>query len=216
MRTPPALATALLQRLAPEEHSLTGDLVEEFRTGRSRLWYWRQVLAAILLGATRHIAAAPLRTTLAVSTAWATLLLLFYAAGDATADSVSGWIWGWNRQSAYATHVWWPFQIVAVLVSYFGFALSGLTLVRLFRRDAGPMLIAYALSIPVVLAVSAVVIEILTRRNGNVPTPHTLFYVVSIVLPYQWRSGLLLAPAVTLVAGLLACPRRSTFEYPRA
>jgi len=214
MRTPPALATALLQRLGPEEHSLTGDLVEEFRTGRSRLWYWRQVLAAILLGATRHIAAAPLRTTLGVSTAWATLLLLFYAAGDATADSVSGWIWGWNRQAA--SHVWWPFQIVAVLVSYFGFALSGLTLVRLFRRDAGPMLIAYALSIPVVLAVSAVVIEILTRRNGNVPTPHTLFYVVSIVLPYQWRSGLLLAPAVTLVAGLLACPRRSTFEYPRA
>ena len=58
-----------------------------------------------------------------------------------------------------------------------------------------------------VLTASAVLIELLTLRNGAVPVPHTLFYVISVALPYCWRSGLLLAPAAILGAGLLACPR---------
>ena len=71
------------------------------------------------------------------------------------------------------------------------------------------MLIAYAASMLLVLAASAVVIEVLTRRNGGVPVPHTLFYVVSVGLPYHWRSGLLLAPMVILLAGLIGSPRSS-------
>jgi len=97
-----------------------------------------------------------------------TLLLLFFTLGDAATEAVSEWLFGWTRVGAYATQVFGPFQIVAVLVSYFGFALSG---------------------------------------------PPFLFYIVSVTLPYQWRTGLLLAPAVTLLAGLLACPRRSAFEH---
>lgn len=47
---PPALATWLLDHLTPEgcEDALTGDLLEEFRAGRSVGWYWQQALAAIL------------------------------------------------------------------------------------------------------------------------------------------------------------------------
>ena len=49
---PPKLATRLLERFAPGPHgdALAGDLVEQYRQGRSGAWYWRQVLLAIVLG----------------------------------------------------------------------------------------------------------------------------------------------------------------------
>ena len=49
---PPALATWMLEHLilGTDRDALAGDLLEEFRQGRSVQWYWRQVLAAIFLG----------------------------------------------------------------------------------------------------------------------------------------------------------------------
>ena len=49
---PPILATRLLERLASGPHgdAILGDLIEQYRQGRSAAWYWRQVLLAILVG----------------------------------------------------------------------------------------------------------------------------------------------------------------------
>ena len=51
---PPYLARLVLERLAPPNESLVGDLAEAYRGGRSGVWYWRQVVgampAAALLG----------------------------------------------------------------------------------------------------------------------------------------------------------------------
>ena len=207
MRKVPACATGLLLRLGPQDESFIGDLVEEYGNGRSRMWYWRQVLSAIVLTSIRQIGAHPVRTLAAVATGWATTLLLFFILGDRVASGLAGWIWDWDRQTAYQTDVWWPFWITALLVSYTGFGLSGFGVVRLHRRAAGPMLIAYAVSMLVVLTAAAALIEVLGRRNGAVPVPHTLFYVVSVALPHWWRSGLLLAPLTILVGGALGCPR---------
>ena len=46
---PPMLATRLLEWLAPGPHgdALTGDLIEHYREGRSKSWYWRQALLGI-------------------------------------------------------------------------------------------------------------------------------------------------------------------------
>jgi hypothetical protein len=46
---PPYLATWILQYFGPERNheALAGDLNEAFQQGRSKRWYWRQVLAAI-------------------------------------------------------------------------------------------------------------------------------------------------------------------------
>jgi len=48
---PPILATRLLERLAPGPHgdALTGDLIEQYREGRSKSWYWRQALLGIVI-----------------------------------------------------------------------------------------------------------------------------------------------------------------------
>jgi hypothetical protein len=44
---PPALATWLLQRFGAKE-ALVGDLVEQYRKGRSAGWYWRQTMSGII------------------------------------------------------------------------------------------------------------------------------------------------------------------------
>jgi hypothetical protein len=216
MRTPPRLATFLLHRLGEGNDALAGDLDEEYRAGRSRSWYWRQVCAAIVLGTLRMAGVAPLRTMAGVASGWLTLLLFFLAMGDATADAVSGWLFQWERVHAYATQIWWPFQIVGVAVSYVGFALAGIAVARTQGSHAGPVLMAYTVSIFLGLLSAAAVVAYLSWHYGSIRAPHALFYVVSVALPYQWRSGLLLAPAVTLLAGLLACPRRAVLPASKA
>jgi hypothetical protein len=51
-RRPPALADWLLERLGytRQNAALAGDLLEEFRNGRSAGWYWRQTLAVVANG----------------------------------------------------------------------------------------------------------------------------------------------------------------------
>jgi hypothetical protein len=47
VKQPPRLGSFLLERLAPQNEALTGDLAEEYRAGRSTIWYWRQVVLAV-------------------------------------------------------------------------------------------------------------------------------------------------------------------------
>lgn len=56
-RRPPVLAQTLLEWVDPANDALHGDLLEEFASGRSRLWYWRQVMAAAGLALARPVRA---------------------------------------------------------------------------------------------------------------------------------------------------------------
>lgn len=51
--TPPGLATWLLERVMPAcgDEAFIGDLHERYADGRSRSWFWRQVLCAMGLAA---------------------------------------------------------------------------------------------------------------------------------------------------------------------
>ncbi|RPJ69216.1 MAG: hypothetical protein EHM24_19240 [Acidobacteria bacterium] len=53
-RRPPRLALAVLDRWLPDSSPLAGDLTEEFERGRSRRWFWWQVLAALGIAAFRR------------------------------------------------------------------------------------------------------------------------------------------------------------------
>ena len=57
---PPKLALYLLHRFAaPYQHeSLVGDLIEQLHSGRSTLWFWREVLSAILVARKRELESA--------------------------------------------------------------------------------------------------------------------------------------------------------------
>ena len=53
---PPSFATKLLESLVPQRTSeaLLGDLIEQYEGGRSRTWYWRQVILALVISAGRE------------------------------------------------------------------------------------------------------------------------------------------------------------------
>ena len=78
MRTsnPPIVATWLLERLYTGEksESLIGDLMECYGHGRSGAWYWRQVLAAIVLSFCKEVRGHIFLAIRAVVTGW----LAFY------------------------------------------------------------------------------------------------------------------------------------------
>src|SRR5437773_2937636 len=79
MRTsqPPRVATWLVYRLAsgPKRESLIGDLIEQHHRGRSAVWYWGQVLSAILAGAARDARAHKMLTIRGVIVGLAFLVL---------------------------------------------------------------------------------------------------------------------------------------------
>jgi hypothetical protein len=58
-REPSPLATWMLEHLTSGERdeALAGDLLEEYRSGRSDGWYWRQVLVACVVSWSRSLAA---------------------------------------------------------------------------------------------------------------------------------------------------------------
>jgi len=55
-RKPPGIASWLLKRFGPSEQNqvLVGDLAEHYRSGRSRWWYWREVMIALSVGTLRE------------------------------------------------------------------------------------------------------------------------------------------------------------------
>src|SRR5262245_8229996 len=53
----PTVATWLLKLFcsSAESESVIGDLLEQYHLGRSRFWYWRQVIAIVFLSLRHHV-----------------------------------------------------------------------------------------------------------------------------------------------------------------
>ncbi len=70
VRQPPRLAIRLMDWTGPHDEALLGDLLEEYRSGRSSWWYWRQTLMAIVVGTASEVRAHKLLTLRAVVVGW--------------------------------------------------------------------------------------------------------------------------------------------------
>ena len=214
MKQSPVIAKWLLNRFGScTSTALQGDLEEEYQTGRSSAWYWRQVMSAIVIGSAKDIRAHRLLALRAVATGWV-VLLLFFARGDFFAETLAGYAWNWNRRiDGYGLAVWRPFHIAAAIVSYGGFSVSAWAVARSHAAHAMPMVLAYLVSVFAVLVSFMVSAMFFGWLNRPTPLPHTLFYLVSITLPYVWHSGFILAPLVILLTGVFSC-RPVPREWP--
>jgi hypothetical protein len=76
MKQPPRLAVFLLKRLVPEHEPLRGDLLEGVQGGATSLWYWRQVIAAIFVGAIRTCRARPFGVARGLAIGWIVMWIL--------------------------------------------------------------------------------------------------------------------------------------------
>src|SRR4249919_3771120 len=71
----PPIATWLLDHFVENNESLAGDLLEEYRTGRrTRVWYWRQALLAIVVEAAEEFRRHPWLTLRALAVGWGSIL----------------------------------------------------------------------------------------------------------------------------------------------
>ena len=90
---PPSLPTKLLELLAPPRTSeaLLGDLIEQYECGRSRRWYWRQVLLALVISAGREARTRKLEAIRAVIVGYLTGASLCYFTTSVAARFVGGY-----------------------------------------------------------------------------------------------------------------------------
>jgi hypothetical protein len=108
-RHPPRLATWLLDQLGYARHNvaLAGDLLEEFRSGRSRAWYWRQTAMVIVNGVTRNAG---------IQQAYLQAVLVGFAAQFLVAIAL--WRWDLPRE----LHVAWWLKVLVWAAFQFAYA----------------------------------------------------------------------------------------------
>jgi hypothetical protein len=205
MKQPPKVATHLLMCLGPEDESLTGDLFEEYGAGRSRLWYWRQVLSAILVGAAGDLRNHRRLAVRAVLLGWVVLIPWFYFT-IAVYRKVPSWVgfdtWAsgawFNADSVLLRMAWWAWWIyeVPLLIAWCGGSLIiGRMIARLHREHRAAALFACVASqLPWTVLWAWPV-----WRNAHVALVHTAY-----AFPNQALAALILAgmPLCTLLGGV--------------
>jgi hypothetical protein len=99
-REPPAIATWLIERFGPAQYheSLTGDLIEQYRRGRSESWYWRQIVFAVILARLHFI-----RSMLSIPIARLVLRLVIECAILALGVGTLTWAATANKTACKAT-----------------------------------------------------------------------------------------------------------------
>jgi len=103
---PPRIAAWLLRTLGSgnEIEVLLGDLIEEYLAGRSRTWFWWQVLVAVFVTFLDDVRAHPLQTARAAAVGMITLVALDYLAFKAL-NAVEFFGHPWPGISVAADHV---------------------------------------------------------------------------------------------------------------
>ncbi len=86
---PPKLARWLLHNFGCSRNNevLLGDLNQQLSTGRSGLWYWRQVIIAIVVGILKESWNNKLHTLAAIAMGWSALYVCYLALGPVSAFS---------------------------------------------------------------------------------------------------------------------------------
>jgi hypothetical protein len=128
-RRPPRLATALLCRLAEPTETVLGDLVEQFQSGKSTLWYWRQVASIIAQKVVRDIRQSPAVVVAVMPSgpiptviAPTTITAIQHIIGFDRWLFVRGFGWfylnGYGLPRSMATHPWWIATAFYVLLGW--------------------------------------------------------------------------------------------------
>ena len=141
---PPPLATWILEHCIPGQRdgALSGDLLEEFQCGRSNGWYWRQALAACLVGWTRYLGS---RTSLIVfallwamlAPAWVVLVNRILSPSLPWPASVAGWF------ALNLLFVWTGMLLFSALHRQFSHPFAGKKLKTAFALAAAIFLPTY-------------------------------------------------------------------------
>jgi hypothetical protein len=137
----------MLKRLLPSQDvdALLGDIEEESRR-RSRLWFWGQIVAAVVVGSYRTVRKHPLLALRAVGVGLVTLVVVF-----APAPRLLHVVRVMSDGAGYPVGPYWltlppnAFRYFPELVNVLGFATSGWMITRFHRAHGMEMLLPWAL-----------------------------------------------------------------------
>ena len=193
----PRLASWLLRRFVagPHRESLFGDLDEQFMRGRSSLWYWRQVLSAILVGVVQELreewrlAIGSVVLTWVIVIVWVeSTLALYLWVGEM---GLNVWVEG-----SVFFYFWHPFGGGLCLVWCAGSAVAGWAAAQRSGHHRMAMVVASALvQVPLTLWWNSSVWLHLERLAEM---PARLWVPISV----QAAIAMVGMPAATLIAGL--------------
>jgi len=166
----------ILKRLLPSQHidALLGDIAEESRR-RSRLWFFMQLVAAVVVGSWRDVRTHRLLALRAVATGLAALAIYFTIAAM-TANAM--WVFS---NGGYMIGGYWltlprgplpsPYGELAVLaVNSLGFGFSGWAVVR-FHRAHGVAMAMPFLAIIMLMALIPLTIVVTDTGPGTRSMP---------------------------------------------
>jgi len=175
------LATWLAQRLVsgPRTDSLLGDLMEQYGEGRSRVWYWRQTLAAIAVSVTADVRDRPFSAGRTLLVGWALYAISAACVVRAVtairyfAADMCFWV-GWSSPPPAC-----PSRFDNVLVETLSRLLATLScvaigwmLARLNRRQHPAFVLLFAMSL--FLVEYGVTVFMLARYSQNPPAVTTI------------------------------------------
>jgi hypothetical protein len=192
---PPPLATWVLEHCIPgqRDEALAGDLLEEFQGGgRSNGWYWRQALAACLVGWLRYLGN---RTSLIVfAVLWSMLAPAWIVIVDRVLSPKLPWpasVTGWFALNL--AFVWTGMLLFATLHRQFSHPFAGKKLWTAFAAAAGLFLPTY---------VAALVLSNLFAWPGLAGRPGGLSPLAAIGDFRAWADVLRLPYFITVLWSL--------------
>ena len=204
MRTPPKIASALLRCFGGVNEGAVGDLLEEFQSGKSSAWYWRQaagvVYAAVIQEVRVHPTALALCVLLGWFCAWAVPTIVVRHTIDAVWRSYTSWYFanGGLPPPPLAPFTW----ILDIAIPIAANAFGGFAAARVYRGRRPVMALMFA--VLVVIGQAAIFVWVSTVFDTTTIPPH---YVFEPTRP-QNVASFAMPPIGALLGGVLAARRQ--------
>ena len=205
MRKPPKVASGVLRHLGQLDEGAVGDLLEEFQSGKSGAWYWRQVAGVVWAALVREIRVHPIALVVCVVigsfVSWEVAPTVVRFTIDAAFRSYTR---RYFADGGVPPPLFWPVSwIFNFAINFCANALGGFAAVRCYRGYRPLM----ALSFATVVACQhlALVVSLSIVYDAAAVPPH---YVLDPTLPLQ-IAVLAVPPIGALVGGMLGTRRQA-------
>ncbi len=138
----PRVATWLLEHLQSGSRNdhITGDLMEAYQRGRSRAWYWKQALTAIIVSFYQEIMAHPVLALRAIAIGWTASWFLYDYGVRPLAPLL-------RRFIVFSGYPFGPSMLIGFALSLLVLAASGWIVARSHRSHRIAMVLLFASSV---------------------------------------------------------------------
>jgi len=205
VRKPPNVASGLLRYFGQVDEGAVGDLLEEFESGKSRAWYWRQTAGVMCAAVVREIRVHPIALVVCVLigsfVSWEVAPTVVRFTIDAAFRSYTR---RYFADGGVPPPLFWPVNgIFNFAINLCANALGGFAAVRCYRGYRPLM----ALSFATVVACQhiALVVSLSIVYDAAAVPPH---YVFDPMLPLN-VTVLVVPPTGALVGGMLGTRRQA-------